>query len=383
MLKEKAFAFVTSAAIAFLLLDCPSQLKAQGPYQPFGADAELLETSICNHTTGCPSIDLAAQAGVQWLRMFAIWNYIEPSNGVFNWSNNAELPWQVWYAQQKGIQVYFTATWAPQWANGAVSTCPPFAGANQTNAGSSTLPQCQNGYQDVGRTVTNSQYTYNFFSALVTQFNGSNVSGCPTNNASTCHPLVQYFGVWNEPNGMNNYNDTYYDPGNLGNYLNDYVNQYLFPAHQAIKAANPSAYVVAPDISDDNSTCGGFSGSCSWNNSWIKPLTLYFSQYFDVISMHSYPSSASTVQNYVQTTWNSYDYAKPIWMTEVAIGSASQLELLYEDEYNRSSYWAKTFWTLGQTTACGSADALICQSGGMQVANGSFFADYAYVYGPH
>jgi hypothetical protein len=205
---------------------------------------------------------------------------LEPSNGSFDWG---ELPWQIAYANSKGIQVYLTAEWAPQWANGATVNCSP--------ATPNICPQPQ----DEGFTVTNSSYTYNFFYNLALQFNGSNTwefpstSGCVTGsgyNAATCNPLVEYFGTWNEPDGINNYNDKAYDGGNLGNYLNDFVTQYLQPAYAGVKAANPSAHVVAPDLGTGTSIrCGGFTPCGTWQTSWMQQLQTNFSTYYDIISI--------------------------------------------------------------------------------------------------
>lgn len=99
-------------------------LRAQPPYRPFGVDVENLDVTKCNHhsAVGCPIVDQAAAAGVQWMRLFAIWHFLEPSNGSFDWG---ELPWQIAYANSKGIQVYLTAEWAPRWANGATINCSP------------------------------------------------------------------------------------------------------------------------------------------------------------------------------------------------------------------------------------------------------------------
>ena len=131
------------------------------------------------------------------------------------------------------MNVVFTAVYAPQWANG--STC---TNCNPINNCSCTQTSC-NGC-DTGRTVTSSQYTYNFFYNMAKEFNGSCVSGCST-NATTCHPLVQYFGVWNEPDGLNNYWDKWFD-SDLGNYLNDFNTQYLFPWLQCHRAGRQGKY---------------------------------------------------------------------------------------------------------------------------------------------
>src|SRR5262249_7823912 len=236
------YTFITIVCVLCLTAVCA---RAQGPYQPFGVDIENLDVTKCNPNVGCPELDEAAKAGAQWVRLLAIWWFLEPQQDQFNWGI---LPWQVWYAQTKGMQVYFTMVWPPQWANGASSTTPPYVAGN-----------CG----DCGRTVLNSNYTYGFFYNLAAQFNGSTVSGCAADDWNTCHPLVQYYGVLNEPNNSNNYNDTYYDPGNSGNYLNDFVTQYLFPAYNGVKQANPSAYVVLGDLQEGTVSCGGFF-SCDY-----------------------------------------------------------------------------------------------------------------------
>ena len=297
---------------------CLAAATMAQPYQPFGIDGAMLDQGRCNPAVGCKMMDDAASIGVQWVRLGAIWHDIQPTqNGGYNWGS---LPYAVWYAQQKGISIYFTAVWAPKWANGAISDCNPFSGANQNNKGTSVYAECANGWQDVGRTVTNSSFTYNFFYNLVREFNGNSNIGCATNE-DTCHPLVQYFGVWNEPNGLNNYNDTYYNPNNLGNYLNDFVTQYLFPAKQAIVDANPTAYLIAPEVGTGNSiTCGGFNGCSDWFSSWVHPLLKYFSTSFDIISIHGYNSESTDKDN----VWLLSNFRKPIWMTETAY--ANRLE---------------------------------------------------------
>jgi hypothetical protein len=295
----------------------------------------------------CPEIDLAAAAGAQWIRMFAVWNFIEASPGVFTWSNQAELPWQIWYAQQKGMQVYLTATWAPQWANGSTSTTPPWTG----NCGT------------CGYAVTNSSYTYNFFYALVTQFNGSNVSGCPVDDASNCHPLVQYFGAWNEPDNLNNYNDKNYDPHNLGNFLNDFVSQYLIPAYQATKAANPSAFVVAPELNTvSGQSCGGFSTNCKWDASWMAPLAAYYSNNYDIISFHSSVSPTTAANNFYELYSKYNSGGKPIWMTEYGSGTTSDVPNLYSIMAADGPDFAKGFWYLSDGGACPSTPYLLCSN---------------------
>lgn len=355
--------------------------RAQGAFQPFGLDMENLDVSKCNHNIGCPLLDEAAVAGAQWVRLLAIWYFLEPQQDSYNWG---ELPWQVWYAGQKGINIYFTATWAPQWANGAISTCPPYAGATQTGPGTSGGGACQNGYQDVGRTVTNSNYTYNFFYNLALQFNGSDTSGCPSGNVSTCHPLVQYFGVWNEPDGLNNYNDVYFDGGNLGNYLNDFVTQYLSPAYNAVKAANPSASVGAADLGTGSGvTCGGFGNCGGWQGSWMQPLSQFFSGSYDFITVHGYHAHHGDDTSMIDTVLSNYAHGKFVWLTETAYGSSSDVTGLYVDEFNRQGSWTKAFYSGGGYHACSSSDAAICSPDGVNLQLSAWGSAFQQAYFPH
>jgi hypothetical protein len=356
--------------ICLLLFLVTFTASAQGPFQPFGVDAENLDVTKCNPNVGCPLIDLASQAGAQTMRLLAIWWFLEPQQNVFNWGI---LPWQVWYAQQHGINIYFTAVWPPQWANGATSTTAPYSGQN-----------CG----DCGRTVTDSNFTQTFFYNLALQFNGSDVSGCPAADPNTCHPLVQFFGVLNEPDYMNNYNDTYFNPNNLGNYLNDFMSQWAFPAYSGVKAANPSAYVVGPDLSTvDNTTCGGFSNCNGWDGSWMQPLSQYFSNAFDIISIHGYHQDHGTDTSQIDRVQSSYNPSgKFVWMTETAYGDPNNITGLYVDEFNRQGYWTKVFYSMGgYGNACGSSTGLLCSADGGNTiqANGAFFTNYQQVYYPH
>lgn len=297
----------------------------------------------------------------------------EPQLNTYSWG---ELPWQIAYAQKKGVNVYLTVTWPPNWANGAVSQNAPWSG----NCG------------DCGRTVLNSNNTWNFFYTLGIQFNGSNnytAAACQsgTYNASGCHPLVQYVGLLRETNSINDYNDTYFD-SNSGNFLNDFCNQYLFPAHDGLKSANPSAYLVAPEVSASApSSCGGFNISCNWLNSWLKPMMQYFYASFDVISIHYYSTSNEVpVRNAVDSVYNAFGSAKPIWVTESAFTNqslqsvASDVTAVYIAEHNRY-YWTKLFYRLGQyEDSCASGSGLVCGNGGTTLSLEPAFTAYQQVY---
>jgi hypothetical protein len=370
---------VRKLSIVFVLSVLMLSVTSASAQQQFGVDAENLDVTVCNPSVGCPLIDQAQAAGAHWMRLLTIWRFLEPSENNFDWGL---LPWQVWYAQQHGINIYFTGVWAPQWANGAVSTCPPYTKAHQYDPNGVMGPDCQFGYRDVGRTVTNSNYTYTFFYNLALQFNGSDVSGCPASNVSTCHPLVQYYGVWNEPNGLNNFNDTYFNPNNLGNYLNDFASQYLIPAHNGVKQANPSAFVVAPDIGTGSSACGGF-GCGSWDNSWMAPLAWYYSSYFDIISIHGYNGHATDRDN-VDRVYNNWAYGRPIWETETAAsGGTNDLTLIYVDEYNRMNYWPRVFYSMGGYGSSCGGNTLLCSNDGVTLQQTPYFYAYQSVYGPH
>jgi len=203
-------------------------------------------------------------------------------------------------------------------------------------------------------------------------------------NPNLCHPLVQYFGVWNEPDGIQNFDDTNYAPNGLGGYVADFVSQYLSPAYNGVRQANASAYVLAPELGTGSSVkCGGFGGTCQWYSSWDQPLTQTYSTNIDVLTVHGYGATATT--DSITVSEAASMWSKTVWLTETAYSdpSGSQITDLYGFEYTYQNYWTKAFYKLGNDApgvapSCGSSELLICTTDGMTwQANYPFYNLYA------
>jgi hypothetical protein len=161
-------------------------------------------------------------------------------------------------------------------------------------------------------------------------------------NLAVRYAQVHFFGPMNEPNFTNMYNPP---GGYTGTYLNDFMNYLVSPIRNGIKAANSNNQLVGPDVSIQSG-----SGATSGINSFLVPLNQYFSSSFDVWSVHSYHDDHTGVRDDMDTIWGDLGTAKPIWLTESGFkynGSNSQsdnVQGLYVDEYNRQSWWTKTFY---------------------------------------
>ena len=82
---------------------------------------------------------------------------------------------------------------------------------------------------------------------------------------------VKYWGIWNEPNLK--------DFFALGKDI--FVQQVLLPAAQAIRAADPAAFIVGPDLSHKTDP------GTEWYF-WMKYILDNAGSYFDIISHHIY-----------------------------------------------------------------------------------------------
>ncbi|MBX5494772.1 MAG: beta-galactosidase [Bryobacteraceae bacterium] len=320
-------------------------LNAQ--FEPFGVDVEHISVSHCGpnvyrqdqYGSGygyCPQLEKAARAGVQWVRLYALWRFIEPTQGQFNF--DYQLDYMVEYARSKGMKVYITAIWAPAWARGSTCVdCSPLAFNNS--------PECL----DAGYAVVNPDYTYNFFYTMAQHYRNK----YPFDNP------VKAYGVWNEPD-----HGCMYNARNLsappGNYLNEFVMRYLFPAYNGIKAGDPNALVVGPELMEDESevSCGTYNhnelGSrCDWYDSWMKPLWNYFGGLFDVISLHLYRANHDEVKSQMERVNGLVLGQRPLWLTEMGYtqnglydyAHAEQMRLSYVDLFNRQPWWAKIFYS--------------------------------------
>ena len=305
------------------------------------------------------------------------------------------------YAQRLGMDVYFTANWPPQWANGAECAdgpdCAPIIGEGHNLT--------------VGYAPTKPEYIEDLFHNLVTHF-AVNRKTFENDPYESDRPYdrqlrpVRYFGVWNEPNFRSNFN-----PCNVTGrscvtnqeddtgYIEAFVKYYLEPARRGMNSALDISHtsreftkLVAPDLAD---RCGiprrykGVAGFLEnilprpwfeklpkqwistdrdcWINDWAKPLleNSYYSSLFDIISFHRYDGTSWELRDnadklgklLVKDPKNPNSartqYWKPAWMTEAGgwnlvdrteYEQARNMFWLTWDRNNRRHWWQMSFY---------------------------------------
>lgn len=127
---------------------------------------------------------------------------------------------------------------------------------------------------------------------------------------------IDVYSLWNEPN----LGDTFWTGG-----MQEFFQVIVAPGYQAIKTVNPNLVVAAPDLAT--------TGRSNWPE-WLHEMK-HHKNYFDIVSIHSYHDSASTVKrcftvgkvpilNIFVPKWRAYnsylkDLKKPVFLTEVGL----------------------------------------------------------------
>lgn len=171
------------------------------------------------------ALALARAAGISWIRIDVDWSVIEASKGRFSF---AEVDRVVNYAAANGLSVFATIAGTPGWANKKKGKNYPAD-------------------------------------------NAADWKGFVTRAVNRYKSKVKYWGIWNEPNLKNFFA--------LGK--DRFVAQVLLPGAQAVRAADPAAFLVGPDLSHKTET-----GS-EWYF-WMKYILDNAGGHFDVISHHLY-----------------------------------------------------------------------------------------------
>lgn len=146
------------------------------------------------HLPSLEMLQTLKSAGVGIARVDFAWADIEPTQGVFNWSQYDAVVDQ---ANSLGIQLLPIIGYAPSWASGV--------------PGSTHYP------------AVNPTDWYSFVNTIVTRYMGQG---------------IHYWSLWNEPN--------------TGFYLadvNSFITQIQIPGAQAVRDADPTAQIVGPELS--------------------------------------------------------------------------------------------------------------------------------------
>jgi hypothetical protein len=231
-----------------------------------------------------PMADKMAELGAGVVRLAYGWDVIEPScKGCYNWERT-----DAWRDEARRTRrtIFASLAYAPAWANGGNPYhYPPL------------------NYKD----------WYDFVFATVSRYRND----------------IYLWGVWNEPNL-----DVYLKDGDLKVYRSLTV-----MAHAAIRAANPEALVLGPDV--------------SWHgvkDGWFAAAMYDFGDLFDIVTVHWYPDGPR-LELMMDQLVRPASLGKSVWLSEVGIkpcaslfGEAGQA-LIYQRVL--SAFQARRSWWTG------------------------------------
>jgi hypothetical protein len=204
-------------------------------------------------------------AGITWIRIDINWNQIESSKGEFNFG---EIDRIANYAAGNGLSIYATIAYTPNWANGK---------------------------KGINYPATYVADWTNFVTRTITRYRDK----------------IKYWGIWNEPN-LN----IFFALGK-----DKFVQKVLIPAAQSIRAADPSAFIVGPELSHKT------EAGMEWYF-WMKYILDNAGGYFDIISHHIYEdlgvyymyelleAGDKLIPSVKQIIQESGQENKPFWITE-------------------------------------------------------------------
>jgi Glycosyl hydrolase catalytic core len=222
------------------------------------AGAQNLHYGMNTRVLTAPMADKMAELGAGVIRLAYGWDVIEPARkGSFNWTTT-----DAWRDEAKRTHrtIFASLAYAPGWANGGHPyQYPPL------------------NYQD----------WYDFVFATVSRYRDD----------------IHLWGVWNEPN--------------LDQYLQGtdprVYRSLVITARAAIRAADPLATVLGPDVS--------FHGV---KDGWFAAVMNDFGDQFDIVTVHWYadgPDLDVMMDQLVQPV----SLGKPVWMAEVGMKPCASL----------------------------------------------------------
>ena len=248
------------------------------------ASAQSLRYGMNTRVLTAPMADKMAELGAGVVRLPFGWDLIEPNcKGCYSWERT-----DAWRdeARRTHRTIFAALAYAPAWANGG----RPYQYAPLN-------------YQD----------WYDFVFATVSRYR---------------HDIFLW-GVWNEPNL-----DVYLKGSDLRVYRSLTV-----MAHAAIRAANPEAFILGPDV--------------SWHgvkDGWFSAAMNDFGDLFDIVTVHWY-ADGPDLEFMMDQLVRPASRGKEVWLTEVGMkpcfslfGEAGQT-LLYQRVL--SAFQARRAWWTG------------------------------------
>jgi len=213
-------------------------------------------------------VDRVSDAGIAWARIDFVWAFVEPEQDVFDWELYDRV---IGDLEARGIRIFATVAGTPAWATSAAEFSGP--------------PDDPADWRDVCARA-----------------------------ADRYRGRVAAWGMWNEPNLARFWTGS----------RDLYIAEILRPGAEAIRAADPGALVVGPDLAH--------LSSGDWDD-WLRDVTIRGRDVLDVVVHHVYPSNdlASDVTDKL-VSGDGFPFYRP-----------SVREVL-----QRSGWWGRPFW-LGET----------------------------------
>src|SRR3954454_8250237 len=241
---------VRGLLIAVLMVLAARGLAAQ--------DVQDVQYGMNTRVLTAPMADKMTELGAGVVRLAYGWDVIEPAcKGCFNWTTT-----DAWRdeARRTHRTIFASLAYAPAWANGGHPyRYPPL------------------NYQD----------WYDFVFATVSLYRGD----------------IDLWGVWNEPNL-----DEYLEGTDLKVYRS-----LAITARAAIRAADPLATVLGPDVS--------FHGV---KDGWFAAVMNDFGDQFDIVTVHWY-ADGPDLDLMMDQLVRPVSRGKPVWMSEVGMKPCASL----------------------------------------------------------
>ncbi len=227
-------------------------------------------------------LDQVRDAGIKWIRIDINWVDIESVPGQFNFT---ELDRVVNYAAQNALSIFATIAYTPGWANGN-------QGANYP--------------------ADHTPHWQSFVSRVVNRYKNH----------------IRYWGIWNEPNM----------PEFFALPKDAFVNRVFRPAGEAIRSADPSAFIVGPELAHLTSE------GREWFF-WLKFILEQGREFIDIISHHIYESRGvyylyellergeGFIPSVVKVIEEAGHGGKQLWLTEVGWHTAQFSMQVQADRY--------------------------------------------------
>jgi hypothetical protein len=267
---------VRGLLIAVLMVLAARGLAAQ--------DVQDVQYGMNTRVLTAPMADKMTELGAGVVRLAYGWDVIEPAcKGCFDWTKT-----DAWRdeARRTHRTIFASLAYAPAWANGGHPY--PYPPLN---------------YQD----------WYDFVFATVSRYRDD----------------IHLWGVWNEPN--------------LDQYLQGtdprVYRSLVIAARAAIRAADPSATVLGPEVSFH-----------AVKNGWFAAVMHDFGDLFDIITVHWY-ADGPNLDVMMDQLVRPLSLGKPVWMSEVGMkpcgslfGEAGQA-LLYQRVL--TAFQARRSWWTG------------------------------------